>query len=106
MSWKDQFWAGQAKASGKPSLPDDFRAKYPTLTEVLEGHETSDQAGTACPTASLVLFAESTQLKFCVTPRTGNRVAFGCLPRALDGLDGVEAELAAGKFEWKLSKRR
>lgn len=105
MSWKESFWSGQSQNGKAATLPLDFKAKYPTLAEVLEGEGTGTKENPATPACSVVLFAEGDRLKFCITPRVGNRVGFGCVREAVRGLEGLESELSGGSVEWKLSKR-
>jgi hypothetical protein len=105
MSWTQSFWAGQGKDGKVNSLPDNFRAKYPTLAEVFEGSAPGTKENPAAPSCSVILFLEGSQLKFCLSPKVGNRIAFGCIGQPLEALECLESELLAGHFEWKVSRR-
>lgn len=90
---------------GQRSSPEvqAILAEWPNLGEALLGGRDPD-GKEAVPPITLMLFLEGDKLKFCLNPKWGAKVAFGTIPDASKGLEAVEAELAAGRFEWK--KRR
>lgn len=106
MSWKESYRSATENLDSTLAVPEGFREEYPTLSEVLEGSRSESNGHAATPPATLNLFLEGRQLKFCIIPKVGNRVAFGCVAEAVKGLSAVESELRAGHYEWKLSKRR
>jgi hypothetical protein len=87
-------------------LPEEFQARFPVLTEALQGTYDAGNGKAVVPPCTINLFLEGGQLKFCVIPKDDARVAFGCVREPWEGLAGVESELAARRFEWKISKRR
>ena len=105
-SYSESFKEASSRNGSSGVLPKEFRERYPTLAEVLEGGGPVPEGQVPVPPATVNLFVEGVQLKFCIMPRYGNRIAFGCVQEPLDGFLSIERALSAGAFEWKLSKRR
>lgn len=105
MSYEESFREAQRGVGGGCSLSPEFRAEFPTLAKVLEGCQAEREGETPIPPAGVTLFAEGGRLKFVIRPKIGNRVAFGTVRDDVKGLAGLDCELQAGAFEWKLSKR-
>ncbi len=104
-SYAESYSKGmQASAQNKLSI--EFEEQYPSIAQMFHGQMSPDGAQCLVPPASINLFVEGSQMKFCINPKTGNRVAFGCIPDPSKGFDALEVELAKGRFEWKISKRR
>lgn len=82
-----------------------LREEYPELAQALRGTK-NVEGGCVLPPCTLMLFLDGDRVGFCLSPKAGTRVAFGSLPDASKGLAGVEAELAAGHFEWKNKRGR
>jgi hypothetical protein len=83
---------------------DQFAERFPMISQVFAGIYSDDGKVCQVPPASIVIFAEAGKLKFCLTPKHGNRVAFGTVEDPLAGLSGVEAALAGGSYEWKIKR--
>lgn len=82
-----------------------LREEFPAITEALKGVP-SDVPGETVWPCTLMLFLEGDTLKFCLNPKSGNRVAFGSVPDAAKGLHGVESAIVNGNFEWKARGRK
>lgn len=83
---------------------DAFRAVFPSIAEVLLGKPAiQDEDGR--PACKILLFTEADKLKFMLTPLTGSLIAFGTFQDPTGGFEALEAELAAGRFEWKNRRR-
>lgn len=52
--------------------------------------------------ATLMIFLEGDQMKFCLSPKYTTKVCFGCISDPSMILDSVEQALTTGKCEWKL----
>jgi hypothetical protein len=97
---------GAANASVlRREVPEEFASEYPAVAEVLNGVFVKDDQTQSVPPATIMLFAEEGRLKFCISPKTGPRVAFGCITDPSKGFSGLENEIALGRFEWKLGRR-
>jgi hypothetical protein len=101
-SWRGKN--GSTKAGG--TLPPEFADAYPTLFAVLCGEVEGEGVGSRAPKATINLFEEGGKLKFCVCPKEGVEVAFGCFADPVKGLDDLESQLAAQRFEWKRGSKR
>lgn len=82
-----------------------LREEFPELTQAFKGTK-NVEGQVVLPPCTLMLFLDGDRLGFCLSPKTGLRVAFGSVPDPAKGLAGVEAELAAGHFEWKNKRGR
>lgn len=89
---------------------EEFQKEFPNLYSLLTGID-GDGAGQASgakdkgfPPATLMLFVEGGAMKWCASPKSGPRVAFGTIPEPLKGFWSIEDELAAGHFEWKVRR--
>jgi hypothetical protein len=98
----------QALTSGvtREGVDPGFAEEFPHLAEIFRGVPKNGEGSFDVAPATLNLFWEGGVLKFCIIPRTGNRVAFGSCQCPEKGLQSVEEALAAEHFEWKISKRR
>lgn len=81
-----------------------LRDEYPLVVEAMRGVVGDETTPTLWP-CTVMLFLEGDQLKFCLNPKSGNRVAFGSVADASKGLLGVEQALFDGHFEWKARGR-
>jgi hypothetical protein len=105
-NYKTSFETARAGNGHATSLPTAFLEEFPTISEILQGSPAEGEGTYPVPPASVVIFAESGDLKFCITPKLGNRVAFGVWKDPGEGLRSLERILGAGEFEWKISKAR
>jgi hypothetical protein len=105
-SYKLSFETARSGNGHAASLHASFVEKFPTLSEILQGSPAEGEGTFPVPAASIVIFSEGGMVKFCITPRIGNRVAFGVWKDPEDGLDALERILERGDFEWKISKSR
>jgi hypothetical protein len=83
------------------TLPQGFAEKYPSLAEALAGLAGDGNGRKAVGAATISIFASQGELRFSIKPKLTNRVGFGSVAKPLDGLDGLEAELAEGRVRWK-----
>jgi hypothetical protein len=92
-----QFVASQT-ADGP--MTASLREEYPSLVEAFTGIR--DDAGNweVWP-CTVMMFLEGDVLKFCLNPKSGNRVAFGSVSDASKGFSGIDQALRDGNFEWK-----
>lgn len=101
----------QSYASGASSNGEDtpflaaLRDEYPELAAALRGTK-NVEGQCLIPPCTLMLFLDGERIGFCLSPKAGSRVAFGSLPDPSKGLAGIEAEIAAGHFEWKNKRGR
>jgi len=101
----------QSYSSANPASGEDtpflaaLREEYPELAQALRGTKNVD-GQCVLPPCTLMLFLDGERIGFCLSPKAGQRVAFGSLPDPSKGLAGVEAEIAAGHFEWKNKRGR
>jgi len=104
MSFQARWTEAQAGKRGEGEEWAAVRATWPNLADVLFGvPSTKDDPGR--PPCKILLFPEADKLKFMLSPSWGDLVAFGTFPDPTGGFDALEAELAAGRFEWKKRKR-
>lgn len=82
-----------------------LREEFPSIVEAMRGVVGDEQTPTLWP-CTVMLFLEGDTLKFCLNPKSGNRVAFGTVSDASKGLQGVEQALRDGQFEWKARGRQ
>jgi hypothetical protein len=79
--------------------------EVPAVADVLAG--TLDADGRCVvPPCTVQIFLDAGVLKFCLSPKVGDRVAFGVVQEPLYSLQGIERALEQGKFEWKTPKGR
>lgn len=105
-SYRESFQAASTEREGLPNIPAAFRSRFPALSEVLGGIVEEGTGKLSIPAATLNLFWEGGELKFCIIPRFGNRVAFGSVPEPHKGIESLEREIAAGRVGWKISKNK
>lgn len=98
-SYMSQDGDGQLSSPNIVALRED----YPNLTEALLGAKGPDGKIAIWP-STLMLFLEGDVLKFCLSPKVGDKVAFGTILDPSKGLLGIEQALESGKFEWKKRK--
>lgn len=79
--------------------------EVPLLAKCFIG-QSSEDGKTTLPPCSLILFLERDLLKFCLSPKVGDEVAFGVVQEPLYSLEGVERALREDKFEWKKGHNR
>lgn len=87
-------------------MPEAFRAAFPNLALLLCGCPSPGGGVQSVPRASLTLFEEGGKLKFVISPKIGSEVAFGTISEPEKGFEGLEWELAEGRYEWKKGSRR
>lgn len=78
----------------------EFVEAWPNLCQAFSGAKGDDGKWIVGP-ATLMLFVECGQMKFCLSPKYTSKVCFGCVSDPSRALDGVEFALATGKCEWK-----
>ena len=101
MSHLNQSYVQSKQFAGElPAAPKAFREAFPALAEALEGIPTQDGL-TGVPPCTVMVFLESPRLKFCLSPQSGDRVAFGVLDEPERGLASLNNAIAEGRFEWK-----
>jgi len=100
-SYQESYSVSGNERVDAPSIPAAFMDRYPELGSLFAGRLNPENGRIEIPAATLTLFFEGSRLKFCVHPRTGNKIAFGTVGDAVDGLVGIEAALKQGHFEWK-----
>lgn len=101
-SWRDSL---NGHSTGG-ALPFEFRESFPTVSSVLEGKPETSHGQVAIPPATISIFADGGKVKFCISPKKGPSVAFGCLGDPSKGLDDLEIQLAQNRFEWRKGSRR
>lgn len=82
-----------------------LRDEYPELTNALLGTK-NVEGQCVLPPCTLMIFLNDGRLGFCLSPKSGSKVAFGTIPDPSKGLSCIEAEIAKGNFEWKNSPKR
>lgn len=82
-----------------------FHDEFPELCDAMLGAKDPD-GKQAIPPVTLMLFVEGDKVKFCLSPKYGDKIAFGTLVGAEKGLSGVEQAIKAGQFEWKKRGRK
>lgn len=86
---------------------EDFSAlaqEYPAIAWALAGRPNGHPEGAESP-ATIMLFFDSGRLKYCLSPKVGLGVAFGCIDDPTQPMASLEASLREGKYEWKNRKR-
>lgn len=91
-------------SKGASVVWQELQPQWPCVADVLCGVEPADGLEGSCPALSIILFVEGASLKFCLSRYKGTEKAFGTIGAPSKGLDGLEAALAAGDYEW-VSKR-
>jgi len=106
MSKLIQSYSSAADHNGEDTpFLTSLREEYPELAQAMKGTK-NIEGQMLLPPCTLMLFLDGDRLGFCLSPKNGNRVAFGSVPDPAKGLGGVEAEIAAGHFEWKNKRGR
>jgi hypothetical protein len=100
-TYRESYAKGASQAGFSRFVSEEFEQEFPMVSNVFAGEYDADGKTCIVPSASIVLFAEAGKLKFCITPRVGNRVAFGTCDDPVKGLASVEQALARGNYEWK-----
>jgi len=77
---------------------------HPILAEALIGKAKADQEGPARDPMTLMIFERDGKLKFRLGSPLGKRAFFGVIREPAQGLDSIEASLAAQDGEWVVSK--
>lgn len=88
------------------NLPEEFAESYPTLATVLCGEPATEQCPKGVPPGTVSIFADGGKLKFCISPKIGANIAFGCFADPVKGLDDLEVQLSQGRFEWRRGTKR
>lgn len=82
-----------------------LREDYPELTNALRGTK-NVEGHCVMPPCTLMIFLNEGRLGWCLSPKSGSKVAFGTVTDPSKGLQCVESEIAKGNFEWKNSPRK
>lgn len=85
---------------GAVAVWNELVTRWPCIADVLCGVEAADGSEDSSPPLSIIFFVEGASLKFCLSRYKGTERAFGTIGAPALGLDGLEAALAAGDFEW------
>lgn len=98
---------GHESSSRQPNMGKvvDGLSDYPELQSVLCGEPARDGRPSA-PPSTLMLFIEGERLKFCLSPREGDLVAFGGPLDVSKLAESLEHCIAAGDYDWKRRKSR
>lgn len=82
----------------------DLILELPNLIDAFTGVLDADGRWKHGP-ATIMLFCEGGKLKFCLSPKFSQSVAFGVVPDPDKPFHSIEQELALGHFEWKNRSR-
>lgn len=104
-TYGDSYRSGKPSSAGGPQVPSEFVSEYPSCAAVLAGIWSDDGKECQVPPASIIVFAEGGKLKFCISPKVGNMVAFGTCEDSSKGLGAIEAAIEGCHFEWKKARR-
>lgn len=104
--YQDSWNRADGDRGHNAGIPESFREEYPALSQVLGGVPVGKGETGGVPAATVNIWFEGGELRFCIMPRLGNRVAFGVAPSPEKGLAAIETEVAAGRFGWKPTKNR
>lgn len=100
-------WQAAVGVDGHGSqLPEDFRDAFPNIALLLCGLPSPGGSVQSVPRASVTIFEEGGKVKFVISPKQGQEVAFGTITEPEKGFTGLEWELAEGRYEWKKGSRR
>jgi len=102
--FKNRWQEAQLGKRGQGEDWDHLRQAWPTLADALLGKPSQGEEP-GWPPCKILIFTEADKLKFMLSPLVGDLVAFGTVSDPLQGFDGIEAELAGGRFEWKKRRR-
>jgi len=106
MSKLIQSYATSSSSNGEDTpFVTELRGEYPELIQAMRGTKNVD-GQCVLPPCTLMIFLEGDRMGFCLSPKNGTRVAFGTVSDPAKGLQSVEAEIAAGHFEWKNKRGR
>jgi len=73
---------------------------YPNLVEAFTGSVDENKRWIIGP-CTVMLFYEGGKLKFCLSPKYTNRVAFGSISDPMHPWDSIEQMIEKGSLEWK-----
>jgi hypothetical protein len=105
-SYRESFNASINGNSIAGSLPEEFAQSYPTLATVLCGEPATEACPKGVPPGTVSIFSDGGKLKFCISPKIGANIAFGCFSDPVKGLDDLELQLSQGRFEWRRGSKR
>lgn len=78
--------------------------EYPAVAWALAGRPPGHAEGAEYP-ATLMVFFDGGKLKYCLSPKIGQSVAFGTIEDPTQPMASIEASIREGKYEWKTRKR-
>jgi hypothetical protein len=87
-----------------PQVPIEFTEQFPQIAEALRGKFDPEKGHCQIPPLSFMVFCEGDRLKFCLSSKRSNKCLFGCIPDPSKPLESAEAEIMAGRCEWKVKK--
>lgn len=105
-SYQTSWNSSNGESHRKATIPPEFAEEYPCLAEVFGGIEVPAGQQGGVPPSTVNLWFEGGELRFCLMPRIGNRIAFGVVTDPVKGLASLEAEVKQGRFGWKAGKNR
>jgi hypothetical protein len=97
--------ARPSHAQGDTADMGQLRECFPELAAALIPGPTPEN-GVPEESFTLMIFVKDGRVRFCLSSRDADVCAFGELPDPGKGLDGVEAEILAGRLGWKTEGRR
>ncbi len=105
-NYQDSWNQAGGDSQRKAVVPEEFRESYPCLATVLGGIEVAHGEQGGVPPATINLWFEGGELRFCIMPRIGNRIAFGVVSDSVKGFESLEKEIQQGRFGWKNGRNR
>lgn len=105
-NYQESWNAAGGDNQRKAVVPVEFAEEYPSLAAVFGGIEVPPGEQGGVPPATINLWFEGGELRFCIMPRVGNRIAFGVVSDAAKGFASLEAEVSQGRFGWKNGRNR
>jgi|SRR6516162_6572418 hypothetical protein len=102
----EKFEESRQEREGLRTIPGPFRDKYPALALCMGGILDEEGARVRLSAASVTLFWEGEQLKFAVSPRFDNKVAFGTVADPLQALASIDRAISEGQIGWKTGRRQ
>ena len=98
--WFDEAKTEAAKGQVDSDLFGDLIEVCPSLVEAFTGTVDESKRWVVGP-CTVMIFYEAGKLKFCLSPKFTNKVAFGVIDDPVHPWDGIEKAIENGKLEWK-----
>lgn len=105
-TYEQSYSGGVSESRAQRVVPEEFKMEYPAIGKAMAGVFSPDGKTCLVPAATINLFFEGGELRFCLSPAFGDTVGFGVVADPSKGLAGVEAEIAGGRIGWKKAKSR